>query len=635
MIAGTRAGGVAPGREDSTGQSFPRLALPAAALERADLESRAPASLAGGVEGLPGARAQGQNDRPARLVIRGMGGARVLVLDGPFPVYDFRYTGVDGPTLTLPFASRVEVIRGPQSVLFGSDALAGVVRVTPAEIEAASPGQSRFHLGGEVYGASGDGGAGGAVRMAGARGGFGWRLSGAGRRSDDLETPSARIDPSSFGAADAEAGLRLAASRGSAKVRFVRSTGRFDAALGPGGVSGRSGLRSELSDQRLHWRGSYPWPGVELQVRGQWQRRRLETRWLDGSRSPFSRLMNAYALELQGVRTDGPWSGAGGVSGLAMASESRDPTPLVPDTRLISGAVFAIERLRRPRWTLVAAARLDLRHLEAAHSPALALAEQSRGFQVWSGAAGATYHPSESWALSLDLARAFRDPTPVELYARGRPLDRDRYEIGWRALRPERGLGLDAGVRWKWRRVRSEVAAFRERVRDWIDLEATGEVRDSLSVYRYGAHRADLMGGEASVEFEASRILSLACRLEHVRGDDPDLHRPLASIPPARWGLEATLHRSVLRGAANAALRVEAEGRARKQRPAPLDGAADGYWTAALDAELSLERSGGTVRIGVRAANLANARYRDFLARDAATAAGQGRRLVVRMSWDR
>ena len=123
-------------------------------------------------------------------MIRGVSGNRVLVLANGQRTETEQWGDEHSPSVETADAERVEVIRGPASVLYGSDALGGVVNVVPRELPDAT-GRSAI-VRGRAVGAyrSGSRSPDGAVMLEGAQGHVGFRGSLAGRTSDDVRTPA-------------------------------------------------------------------------------------------------------------------------------------------------------------------------------------------------------------------------------------------------------------------------------------------------------------------------------------------------------------------------------------------------------------------------------------------------------------
>src|SRR6266850_1722665 len=105
--------------------------LPADALAGNDLRRAQGVSLAHVVEALPGVRTLSTGAQIGKPVIRGFSGPRVLMLENGSRLEDYSWSDEDGPSVETAFVRRIEVIRGPASVLYGSDALGGVINVIP------------------------------------------------------------------------------------------------------------------------------------------------------------------------------------------------------------------------------------------------------------------------------------------------------------------------------------------------------------------------------------------------------------------------------------------------------------------------------------------------------------------------
>src|SRR6266705_3478413 len=114
--------------------------LPADALAGDELRRAQGVSLAHVVATLPGVNAITTGSQIGKPVIRGFSGPRVLVLENGSRLEDYSWSDEDGPSVETAFVRRVELIRGPASVLYGSDAVGGVINVIPDELPDAAGG---------------------------------------------------------------------------------------------------------------------------------------------------------------------------------------------------------------------------------------------------------------------------------------------------------------------------------------------------------------------------------------------------------------------------------------------------------------------------------------------------------------
>src|SRR5947208_1516691 len=621
--------------------------LSAAALSEDGLRRDQTVSLAHSLARLPGVNARTPGAQIGKPVIRGLTGARVLVLASGNRLEDYSWSDEDGPSVDARLAQRVELIRGPASVLYGSDALGGVVNVIPAELPDANGGPKVLRTGFELSGATNNAELEAAARVEGASGPWAWRVFGIGRAAGSLHTPAGELDNTGFGAVNGEAVIGRRGARSSTTLRYTRYAGEFkllEADEPPGGEAG--GPERKLSDDRVQATGDYLVGPLRLETKAQWQRHSLievSDTATSSSGTPlegtaFDLLLNPTPLD--GLAHHGAGSavrGTVGVSGLYQTNDTRGPIPLVPAARVKSAAAFVFEQATQGRWSALAGGRIDVRRLTADGNATLALAPQQRDYTAWSGDAGLVYRPIETVSLAANVGRAWRAPTLFELFSNGPHLGEARYEIGDAGFKPEAGTELDGTVRWQGARVRVELAGYRNSIGRFIYITPTDSIvhvtsTDSLRVYRYQQADARLLGGEAALEVDVARPPTLPARADAVRGPNRTTDEPRPLIPPRRLALGAELHGSALRWAERVRLAVEGEFVTRQTRLNPLDVPTGGY--AVLNLEASLDRPlwGRGIRIVLAVRNVGNTAYRSFLSRYKEFALDPGRNLVLRLS---
>src|SRR5947208_139660 len=423
--------------------------LPTEALSEDRLRRAQSVSLAHALAQLPGINALSTGQQIGKPVIRGLAGPRVLVLEDGSRLEDYSWSDEDGPSVDARLAQRVEVIRGPASVLYGSDALGGVVNVIPEELPDANGGPRTMHTGFEISGASNNAEFEGAARVEGASGGWGWRLFGIGRFASSLHTPVGELDNTGFSAMSGEAVVGARGARGSTTLRYTRYGGEFKLLEAEGPATGETGRpERKLSDDRVQLAGDYLLGGVRVETKAQWQRHSLvevADPGVSAGGAPlegtaFDLLLNTLTLDVLAHHTAGARvHGTLGVSGLTQSNDTRGRIPLVPDARLRSGAVFAFEQAVLGRLSLLAGARVDVRRPTADSNAKLGLSSQTPDYTAFSGNVGIV-HRMGAAALTANLGRAWRAPTLFELYSNGAHLGEARYEIGDPGLKPEAGM---------------------------------------------------------------------------------------------------------------------------------------------------------------------------------------------------
>ena len=614
--------------------------LPTEALSEDRLRREQSVSLAHALANLPGVNALSTGQQIGKPVIRGLTGPRVLVLEDGSRLEDYSWSDEDGPSVDARLAQRVEVIRGPASVLYGSDALGGVVNVIPEDLPDANGGPRALRSGFEISGASNNAELEGAARLEGASGGWGWRLFGIGRFASSLHTPAGELDNTGFNALSGEAAVGRRGARASTTLRYTRYGGEFKLLEAEGPATGETGgPERKLSDDRVQFAGDYLVGGVRLETKAQWQRHSLievsDTGVSPGGQplegTAFDLLLTTFTIDALAHHTAGARvAGTLGVSGVAQSNDTRGRVPLVPDARVRSGAVFGFEQASLGRVRVLAGARVDVRHLS--------LAAQTRDYTAFAGNVGIVYGIGAA-ALTANVGRAWRAPTLFELFSNGPHLGEARYEIGDAGLEPEAGTNLDVGVRWQSGRVRAELAAYRNAVDRYIFITPTDSFvtvstspPDSLRVYRYQQADARLLGGEAELEVAVAAALSVRARADAVRGTNQATRQPLPLMPPARLALGAELHRTGVGWAHRAYAGAEVEVATRQTRLNSLDIPTGGYTLLNLSAGLTRPMLGRIGRVDLAVQNVANVSYRSFLSRYKEFALDPGRNVVLRVS---
>lgn len=615
------------------------LAVAQATLELsgAALERNMRASLAQTLEGQPGMAVRYNGPGVALPVLRGLTGDRILILQDGQRTSDL--SGSDDHALTLdPLAAqRVEVVRGPASLLYGTNALGGVVNVVSGDIPYTT--QVRAQWSATAQTESAFPGVGASVRGLVPLG-ESWSMTvrAAGRTAGDARIGS-----------DPDLGDRLA------NTAHRNATGALGASYVGGGVAAGGSV------QAYGFEHGVPMPpgeeedlllrGLKLQASG-----RVDVTLGSG---PLSLVrvqgmvtdyrhdeLEAGALEMAlGLRTgtvdllvrQSPvgrlTEGAWGASGLFRhyASTGADQLTAPADARALG--VFTFQELELlpggPRLQL--GARVD-RHRIESRDDAVFGPGVGRAFTALSGSAGVTVPLSDGASAALNAARSFRAPTVEELFSNAYHMGTASYELGDPTLRPELATGLDAVLRVHRPRLNLELSAFGTRIADFIGIEERGDTTIAGStwpVLAYAQDAAVFIGAEGQADLVLGTHWVLGTRADVVRATMDD-GSPVPFMPPARLGVSVRWDDGVLAvgGGARHALRQSRVG---------LETEATTSAYTLLDAEVSFRRvtAGRVHSVVLRGDNLTDALYRDATSRikDFAPNPGRNVSLFYRVSF--
>lgn len=537
------------------------LLRPASVLEGRALDQRRAPSIAATIAGEPGVTARSNGPMATQPVIRGLSGDRVLVLEDGQRTGDIATTAPDHAVTIDPMtARRVEVIRGPAGLLFGSNSLGGVVNVVRDDVPIER--QSRW-LAGHVS-AQGESVNNGGVVQSAVRGGggpFAYRVGGSWRTAGNTRAPQGTLPFSDLQAHDVGVGVALVDMHTSegiwrvgAAARDVVSRygvpGSFDGIVLPGAHDGgvyvdlarRSGRvdaswRSVVNDTPATWTPQLRQVNVSTQF-VRFEQSELERGGFVGTR--FGQLMGNSDVLVQYVR-GGPVPVRGNVGAWGQWRDFRAEGSFT-GTRpgvLRGGALFAMEEMEldalfngravRLQW----GARWDATRIAPLDSTETALVQnvRTRSFNAPTGSVGITVGAGAGFTLGGSITRAFRPPAIEELFSAGPHLATYAYEVGNPSLRAERGNGIDLIARMTRGAVQGEVTLFRMHIRDFIYQQplidaVTGEPVRDPRLRRYNVYRAEqsdarMHGAEGRVEWRVSRArgITLDGTMSWVRGE--------------------------------------------------------------------------------------------------------------------
>jgi iron complex outermembrane receptor protein len=536
----------ATGREQSTLEAFQTVT----SLTGHELTTRAAApSLGDLLDTEAGVAKRSFGPGTSRPVVRGFDGDRVLVLqDGIRTGTLSSQSGDHGEPVDATALERVEVVRGPATLLYGSNAIGGVVNVITRhhELEEHPHEGVRGHLSGIAGSANAQGGGSGGFEA----GTGSWLLwgSGGGQRTGDYDTPIGSIENSFSNLYQATGGLGRYADR----AFFT---------LGYGVQDGKYGVPpielEEDPEAHAHENVNIDWRRHNLRFHGGF--RNLKG-WLEAFRATLNysdwhhneveddqiatRFFNKQ-LTWRGVfeqRSVGVLSGSFGVWGMRRDYSTRGEESLTPPVDQNAVAVFGLEEFDLEHFRIQVGGRLE----RNAYS---AQGLRSRDFTGLSGAAGLYVPTWRNAAVVFNYTSSYRAPALEELYNRGPHLGNLAYEIGNPDLVRERGHGFELSFRHRGTRARVEITGFYNRMNDFVYLAPTGGEEDGLIEAQYDQADARYLGAEARADIGLTRAVWLNLGFDAVDAQLRASNTPLPRIPPVRGrvGLQITKGGFVIR----------------------------------------------------------------------------------------
>jgi iron complex outermembrane receptor protein len=503
-----------------------------------ELQRELDATLAGTIEGRAGLASASMGPAPARPVIRGLSGNRILVLEDGERVGDVSSTSADhAVSVEAGSAERIEVVRGPAALFYGSNALGGVINVIRDEIPSALPDRPTGTLMVQGQSVNRGGLAMGSYRQA--VGPVGIRVEGSGRSAADTRTAAGVLENTELRTFSGAAGAAWLAGFGHAGMsgRLYRSEYGIppDPVLGhPEGVDvelERDALRGEVVVEDAAGLGNLSATGGYTR----YEHREIEAGGALGT--VFAQETAALELVLRHEAL-GPFSGGGfGVRGewQDFFADNGRSRVLSVET---SAAVFGLQELDLEPVTFQVGARYDVHRVAPGGADEVrGVDARTRVFHNLSGSASALWKLAPGWRLGTSVSRAFRSPSPDELFSQGPHLAAYSYEIGNPDLGPETGIGADVFLRVDRPGINAEAGVFWNEINDYSYPVSTGEERGNLFVYRFLNTNARFTGAELSGQWVVTRSLVLDGDVSYVRASNLELDEPLPLIPPLNGSL--------------------------------------------------------------------------------------------------
>jgi iron complex outermembrane receptor protein len=510
---------------------------PATVLGGEDLQQRLGTTLGATLASEPGVNVRSFGAGNQRPVIRGLDNDRVLILENGSRTGDLSSQSADhGVNLDPATAGRIEVVRGPATLLYGSSALGGVVNLVSEEIP--TEPVSGVHGSVTTQGATADENGGIAGDVALGNGRLAVRFNGSAQRTSDYATPDPDLEtvPNSFSRSKSGGGgFSFTSPEGFVGASYQYVTTRYGV---PFVEEGETTLNPRR--HRLDFRGERRNLGGSLieGIKFQGAYRDYAHDEIEGSGEIATHFDNdTWEGELfLNHRPAGRLSGTWGVWLLDRDYSSAGEEALAPPTGQRGIAGFVYEELEFHRVSLQFGGRLDHTSFDpngdAVERPGL----PARDFTEFSGSVGLLGYLRDAHDLTVavNFARAARNPSLEELYNLGPHPGNFAFEVGDPNLPTEVGYGFDVSLRYRGQRVAAEGTGFVNRIDQFIFPFQTGEVEDGLPVIQFISADSQLRGLEAHLDIGVTPNVWLLFGGDTVRGELRDGGGPLPRIPPYR-----------------------------------------------------------------------------------------------------
>ncbi len=477
----------------------------------------------------------------SKPVIRGLGYNRIVTVNDGIRQEGQQWGDEHGIEVDAQSVHSVEILKGPATLMYGSDAMAGVLvlhgaPVMPQGAMALNVG-SEYQTNNRLFNYT--------IDFAGNQQGWVWNWRWSQKDAGEYENKvDGRVPGSQFHerALTGMLGVNRRWGHSHMKLSYYH--------LKPGMIEGERNEETGLLEPSAAFQKIDHYKAVTdnsfligqgslKAVVGYQQNRRREFENADEMGLDFRLHTVNYDIHyLQAADAD--WQYAAGLSGMWQHSENLGEEYLIPSYRLFDAGLFASVTRHFSKLTLSGGLRYDIRRLhsyEQEEDGELRFTDFTRNFQGLTGSVGAIYNVTPQLNMRMNLSKGFRAPNLSELGANGEHEGTYRYEIGNQQLSPEHSWQWDFGIDYASDVIATQLSLFVNHIENYIFLEKlTSEADDHRYQYRQGTAR--LLGFEAVVDIHPIAPLHFENAFSFVNArqlNQPEESRWLPFTPAPRW----------------------------------------------------------------------------------------------------
>lgn len=527
------------------------------AVTKDQLVNRPSGNLVDAIAKVPGVSQVSTGGGISKPVIRGLSYNRVVTLVDGAKQEGQQWGDEHGLEVDQYSAGRIEVLRGAASLLYGSDALGGVINI----LEPLPSPEGKIQ--GELLSSyqSNNGLSGSSAMVQGNTNGFVWRARGSYKNAFSYNAPGGRIANTGYNETSLSGQLGLNKKWGYAHLNV--SSFRNNIGLpnftrnADGGFEDKNG--NFLTDTDLKNRELFlPFQDI----------RHYKVAFNSHVLFNTGRLRSTIAFqnnqrrELQDNRTDpalffdlktyssdfkyffnekNGWEPVIGLSGSLQSNINKADELLIPDYDSREIGLFAYAKKSWEASTFNLGARFDFKNIDGLQmneNGAPKFNNFSNSFSNVSGALGFTQEFNEHFNFKANLGSAFRSPNIAELSSDGVHEGTFRYEIGNNNLKPENSYYGDLAFEFNNTTVSASIGAFNNYIDNFIfssqlKNETTVVGGKTFPLYRFIQANANLSGLEATLTLHPAELIHFENSFSYTRGINRATNNPLPFIPAA------------------------------------------------------------------------------------------------------
>tara|TARA_B100001063_G_scaffold181292_3_gene170421 strand:- start:6821 stop:8743 length:1923 start_codon:yes stop_codon:yes gene_type:complete len=495
----------------------------------------------------------------AKPSIRGLSASRVIIYSQGVRLENHQWGDEHGVGVSTSGISSVELIKGPAYVLYGSDAMGGVLYIEP---ERYSSDFSLDYMG--IYN-SNYSGITNNIGVKGSSKNFSYVLRGNMTDNQNFSTPSGEVENTWLIENDIQAGLKYQTENFSSDLRLSTNISELGIP-DPDIEQGQQGSYQELSHTMLTWKNNIDLGNNhELEATlGKQFNKREEFSGLGGSLAELDMELTTNTIDVNLTMPQSEkFNLILGTNMLSQENKNFGLEKLIPDADMNDFGVYGLGQVSMENGSALFGVRYDSRSITSKRG--------SANFSNFNGSIGLKKDIRNS-SLRLNLGSGYRAPNLIELYADGIHEGTFRYEKGNAGLEAETSFQSELSLDIMNKDSSLAFDVFYNDIFNYIYIAPSSEAIDGYKVYNFLQQNATLWGSEIIYSKKTGiEWLSSDTSLEYINGKTAQ-GDPLPFIAPLTFKQVFNLDLSE-----NYSLEIDFVAKAKQSRISQFEEETDGY----------------------------------------------------------
>lgn len=554
--------------------STKRTPTPISIIKKEELFRGAATNFIDALSKTPGVTQLSTGPAISKPIIRGLGYNRVVVLNDGVRQEGQQWGDEHGIEIDEYNVSRIEVLKVPASIIYGSEALSGVINVVSnvPVAQGAIRGNlfTNYQSNNNLQGYHFD--------IAGNNKGFVWGLNGTSKQAGDYQNKyDGYVYNSKFKELNGSAYLGIEKQWGYSHFfvsKYTQKLGMIEGVRNELGqflkpviidgneeevVTTNADFKSttpsvpyqNIQHTKYTWDNNIKWGTGRLKANIAYQR---------NERQEFGNVANptekSLYFDLGTVNysfqyllpENNNWKHTIGVNGMKQENKNKGLETLIPEYKSVDYGLFYYTQKNINRLHISGGVRIDKKGIEFNDQAGENI---KKDYGAMAGSIGMTYDAGNDWVIKFNIAKGYRAPNLAELGSNGAHEGTNRYEFGNVNLKSEKSVQFDLGTEWSNEHVSFAGNIFYNHVTDFIfyqkllganggDSIIINEEGNTYYAFAYQQQNATLYGGEFNLDIHPHPLdgLHIENTVSYVKGEFNkalDGSKYLPMIPSMRW----------------------------------------------------------------------------------------------------